>query len=206
MREITTGQKQSLSLTKPKDGTSGFGRGENTSLGTSSFFEKHRESRPGFANKKFWNITCGSLHQNLFCNSMFSLLQGVFFNWPSPFSVLKRTSSQKLGRCASRVRLVWKSLGWVTFGSKSLDPKYLHTSSTLSENKLSENTLSENTLSEDTLLEDTLSEDTLSKNTLSKNTLSENILSENTLLENTLSENTLSENTLSKNTLSKNAL
>ena len=88
------------------------------------------------------------------------------------------TSSQKLGRCASRrVSSVWKSLGWVTFGSK-----YLHTC----------NTLSENTLSEDTLLENTLSEDTLSKNTLSKNTLSENILSENTLSENTLSENTLS--------------
>ena len=36
------------------------------------------------------------------------------------------TSSQKLGRCASsRVRSVWKSLGWVTFGSKKFGPKIL---------------------------------------------------------------------------------
>ena len=36
------------------------------------------------------------------------------------------TSSQKLGRCVScRLRSVWKSLGWVSFGSKKFEPKIL---------------------------------------------------------------------------------
>ena len=48
--------------------------------------------------------------------------------WQFMFTVYNRrkTSPQKLGRCAScRVRSVWKSLGWVTFGSKKFGPKIL---------------------------------------------------------------------------------
>ena len=95
------------------------------------------------------------------------------------------TSSQKQ-ICASRqVRSVWKSLGWVTFGSRKFGPKilaihfrkihfweihfrktgfwkihfwkYTFGKKTLSEKPFSENTISENTLSEHTLSENTLS-------------------------------------------------
>ena len=45
--------------------------------------------------------------------------------WTTFGFVERETSSQKLGRCASRVRSVWKSLGWLTFGSKKSGPKIL---------------------------------------------------------------------------------